>query len=59
MKMSPPASVPRRVKMGSRKWSHVRLPENSEEPEGETHLQSRTKGPQAIGDGAEAIKEQR
>ena len=53
------ASVPSQVELGSRRWSQVRLPEHSEEPEGETHLQGRTKGSQAGGDGAEVMEQQR
>ena len=55
----PLASVPRRIKLGSRRWSQVGLPEHSDEAEGEAHPQGRTEGHQAGGDGAEVMKEQR
>ena len=51
----PPTGVPRRIELGSRRWSQVRLPEYSEEAEGEVHPQGRTEGPQAGGDGDEFI----
>ena len=42
MKMSP-LHVRRWVKLGSRRWSQVRLPEHSKEPpKGEAHLQGRS-----------------
>ena len=55
----PPVSVPSQVKQGSRRWRQVQLPEHSKESEGETHLQGMTEGPQAGGDGAEAMEQYR
>ena len=55
----PLASVPRWIKLGSRRWSQVGLTEHSEEAKGEAHPQGRTEGTQAGGDGAEMMKEQR
>ena len=53
------AGVLRGVKLGSRRGCQVRLPEHSEESEGEAHPQGWTKGPQAWSAGAELMEKWR
>ena len=53
----PPASVPRWIELGGLRWSHVRLPEHSEEAKGEAHPKCRTEGPQTGGDGTEVMEQ--
>ena len=55
----PLAGVPRGVKLESRWRRQVGLPEHGKTHDSEAHLQGRTEGPQAGGDGAEGMKQER